>query len=139
MTIPPKRTSLGTAIDRTSRRDAQQAGELMTAAPDAISRAHWRVDRTRSRGSGSSTPKRSARANALRFAAGLALLAVCAPLPTAAQYFPPPLIIVPPPAQDYAAPKPAPRRSADKPKPSVSVPADAPRKGHYEGRTFVPD
>jgi hypothetical protein len=77
--------------------------------------------------------------NAVRFAAGLALIALGAPLPAAAQYFPP-LIIVPPPAQDYSMPKPAPR-----PPPPVRTrsPSDAPPqpkpKGHYEGRTYVPD
>ena len=80
------------------------------------------------------------KANAVRFAAGLALIAVGAPLPAAGQYFPPPLIVVPPPAQDYAIPKPALRP----PLPARSrPPADAPRQtkptGHYEGRTFVPD
>ncbi|HEY1862727.1 MAG TPA: hypothetical protein VGG77_03365 [Roseiarcus sp.] len=78
------------------------------------------------------------KANGLRFVAGLALVTVCAPLPASGQYFPPPLIIVPPPAQDYAAPRPAPKPPPDKPKPPNTAPADAP-KGHYQGRTFIPD
>ena len=78
--------------------------------------------------------------NAVRLAAALALIALGAPLPAAAQYFPPPLIIVPPPAQDYSMPQPASR-----PPPPVRTrpPADTPPqpkpKGHYEGRTYVPD
>jgi hypothetical protein len=63
------------------------------------------------------------------------VVAFAAPLPAAGQYFPP-LIIVPPPAQDYSAPRPKPQ--PDKPKPSNAVPPDAP-KGHYQGRTFIPD
>jgi hypothetical protein len=79
------------------------------------------------------------KANAVRFAAGAALVAFAAPLPAAGQYFPPPLIIVPPPAQNYAIPKPAPKPPPDKPKPSnTPPPPDAP-KGHYQGRTFIPD
>ncbi len=79
------------------------------------------------------------KANAVRFATGAALVAFAAPLPAAGQYFPPPLIIVPPPAQDYAIPKPAPKPQPDKPKPSNTVaPPDGP-KGHFQGRTFVPD
>ena len=78
-------------------------------------------------------------ANAVRFAAGAALVALAAPLPAAGQYFPPPLIIVPPPAQDYAIPKPAPKPPLDKPKsPNTPPPPDGP-KGHYQGRTFIPD
>ena len=78
--------------------------------------------------------------SAVRFAAGLAFVAFAAPLPATAQYFPPPLIIVPPPAQDYAAPRPAPRPQPqpDKAKPSDLSPPDGP-KGHYQGRTFIPD
>lgn len=78
------------------------------------------------------------KANAVRFAAGLALVAFVAPFPASGQYFPPALIIVPPPAQNYATPKPAPKPPPDKPKPVNSLPPDAP-KGHYQGRTFVPD
>jgi hypothetical protein len=77
------------------------------------------------------------KANALRCAAAVAAVAFAAPLPAAGQYFPP-LIIVPPPAQDYAAPRPKPQPPPDKPKPSNAVPPDAP-KGHYQGRTFIPD
>ncbi len=46
------------------------------------------------------------KANAVRFSAGLALVAFGAPLPASGQYFPPALIIVPPPAHNYATPKP---------------------------------
>jgi hypothetical protein len=77
---------------------------------------------------------------AVRFAAGLALIAFGAPFPASGQYFPPPLIIVPPPAQNYAIPpKPAPKPPPpDKSKPSDTPPQTKPA-GHYEGRTFVPD
>jgi hypothetical protein len=78
------------------------------------------------------------KANAVRFAAGLALVAFGAPFPASGQYFPPALIIVPPPAQNYAVPKPAPKRPPDKPNPVAAPPPDGP-KGHYQGRTFVPD
>ena len=77
--------------------------------------------------------------NAARLAAGLALVVFGAPFPASGQYFPPPLIIVPPPAQEYAAPKPPPNPT---PPAKPKAPADTPpptRKGHYEGRTFVPD
>lgn len=79
------------------------------------------------------------KANAVRFAAGLALFAF-APFPASGQYFPPPLIIVPPPAQNYALPpKPAPKPPPpDKPKPP-DTPTQAKPTGHYEGRTYVPD
>lgn len=79
------------------------------------------------------------RASAVQFAAGFALVAFAAPLPATAQYFPPPLIIVPPPAQDYAAPRPAPKPPPDKPKPSNTPPPPDGPKGHYQGRTFIPD
>jgi hypothetical protein len=78
------------------------------------------------------------KANAIRFAAGLALVAIAAPLPGAAQYLPP-LIIVPPPAQDYAAPRPGRRPDPDKPKPTADTPPPAKQRGHYQGQTFVPD
>jgi hypothetical protein len=79
------------------------------------------------------------KANAVRFAAGLALVSFGAPVPACGQFIYPPLVIVPPPAQDYATPKPAPRPPPpDKPKPSNTVPPDAP-KGHYQGRVYVPD
>ena len=52
------------------------------------------------------------KANAVRFAAGLALVAFGAPFPAFGQYFPPALIIVPPPAQKYATPKPASQSAA---------------------------
>jgi hypothetical protein len=77
------------------------------------------------------------RSNALRFSGGLALVALGAPLPAIGQYLPP-LIIVPPPAQDYAAPRPAAKPPPDKPKPSDTPAPDGP-KGHYQGRTFIPD
>jgi hypothetical protein len=79
------------------------------------------------------------KANAVRFAAGLALVAFGAPLPACGQFIYPPLVIVPPPAQDYAKPRAAPNPPPpDKPKPPDS-PTDARPKGHYQGRTFVPD
>jgi hypothetical protein len=78
--------------------------------------------------------------NAVRFAAGLALVAFGAPFSAFGQYFPPPLIFVPPPAQEYATPRPVPRPP---PPPRSTRPIDAapPAKptGHYEGRTYVPD
>jgi hypothetical protein len=78
--------------------------------------------------------------SAVRFAAGLALVAFGASLPASGQYFPPPLIIVPPPAQEYATPKPAPKPppTAEKPKPPDTS-ANGTPKGHYQGRTFIPD
>src|SRR5271170_3571272 len=81
----------------------------------------------------------SMKANAVRCAATLALVAFAAPLPATAQYFPPPLIIVPPPAQDYAAPRPAPRPPPPKPRPAADTPPLAKPAGHYQGQTFVPD
>jgi hypothetical protein len=76
--------------------------------------------------------------NAVRFAAGLAILAVGAPFPARGQFIYPPVFVVPPPAENYSTPKPAAR-----PPPDRSKPADAPGQtkpaGHYEGRTFVPD
>jgi hypothetical protein len=78
------------------------------------------------------------KANAVRFAAVFALVAVGAPLPASGQYFPPALIIVPPPAQNYATPKPAPKPPPDKPKPTDAPPPTKPG-GHYQGQTFVPD
>ncbi|MGB7972919.1 MAG: hypothetical protein WCF81_00925 [Roseiarcus sp.] len=79
------------------------------------------------------------KANVIRWAAALAPIVFAAPLPATAQYFPPALIIVPP-AQDYAAPRPAPKPQPqpDKAKPSDALQSDGP-KGHYRGRTFVPD
>jgi hypothetical protein len=44
------------------------------------------------------------KANAVRFAAGLALVAFAVPFPACGQFFYPPVIIVPPPAQNYATP-----------------------------------
>ena len=80
------------------------------------------------------------KANAVRFSAGLALVAFGAPLPASGQYFPPALIIVPPQAQQYATPKPVPRAQPDaNPKPQSNAPAQTKPAGHYEGRTYVPD
>ena len=55
-------------------------------------------------------------AKTVRFAAGLLLGALAAPLPVTAQYFPPVLLVVPPATHDYGAPKPASRPPPDKPK-----------------------
>jgi hypothetical protein len=79
------------------------------------------------------------KANAVRFTAGLALVAFVAPFPASAQYFPPILMVVPPPAQNYANPKSAPRPEPPKPKPEAAVPPPAKPAGHYQGQTFVPD
>jgi hypothetical protein len=79
------------------------------------------------------------RANAVRFATGLALAAFVAPLPASGQYFPPALIIVPPAAQDYSRPKSAPKPPPDKTKPAVDTAPPAKPAGHYQGQTFVPD
>jgi hypothetical protein len=78
--------------------------------------------------------------SAARFAAGLTLIAFGAPAPASGQYFPP-LIVVPPAQQYYGAPKPAPEPTRPaKPKPPADAPPAAPtRRGHYEGRTYVPD
>jgi hypothetical protein len=78
-------------------------------------------------------------ADALRFAAGLALVAFAAPVPASGQYFPPALIIVPPAAQNYATPKPTPRPPPDKPKATADTPPPARPAGHYQGQTYVPD
>jgi hypothetical protein len=75
--------------------------------------------------------------NAVRFAAGLALLAAGAPVPAFGQFIYPP-VFIPPPQQNYAPPRPAPKPPPDKPKPADSPPQGKPA-GHYEGRTFVPD
>jgi hypothetical protein len=72
--------------------------------------------------------------NAVRFAAGLALFAIGAPLPACAQFLYPPIVIVTPPAQDYGAQKPKPL--PDKPKPADT---QAQTGGHYEGRRWIPD
>ena len=77
------------------------------------------------------------KSNAVGRAAGLALVAFAAPAPATAQYFPPVMIIVPP-AQDYGAPKPAPNPAPDKPKSAEASSPGGP-KGHYQGRTFIPD
>ena len=47
-------------------------------------------------------------------------------------------MIIVPPAQNYAVPKPAPNPPPDKPKPAEATSPEAP-KGHYQGRTFIPD
>ena len=78
--------------------------------------------------------------NAVRFAAGLALVAFGAPFPAFGQYFPPPLIVVPPPAQQYARPRPVFRPPPPpKPRPPADAAPQAKPTGHYEGRTYVPD
>jgi hypothetical protein len=79
--------------------------------------------------------------NAIRFAAGVALLAFSAPFPAYGQFFSNyPVIIVPPPAQEYVMPKPATKPTPDKPKPADTPAQAAPTpSGHYQGRTFVPD
>ena len=77
--------------------------------------------------------------NAVRFAAGLALVAFGAPFPASGQYFPPALIIVPPPAQEYATPKPALKPPPARTRPPADAPAQPKPPGHYEGRTYVPD
>jgi hypothetical protein len=123
------------------RVDVQRAariGELVRAAPNGISFAGWRVATSRWAASKSPTGK-SMTANAVRFAAGLALAAFAAPLPATAQYFPPVMIIVPPAAQDYATPKAAPKPPPDKPKAPADSPPLARPAGHYQGQTFVPD
>jgi hypothetical protein len=74
--------------------------------------------------------------NAVRFAAGLGLIAVGAPFPACGQFFYP-TIIVPPPPDVYSAPKP-PKPPPEKPKPA-DAPSQAKPAGHYEGRTWVPD
>jgi hypothetical protein len=77
--------------------------------------------------------------SAFRFAVGVALFAFGARAPACAQWTYP-VIIVPPPAQNYVAPKPASKPPPDKPKPADTPAQAAPApKGHYEGRTFVPD
>ena len=98
-------------------------------------RAHASIDRDASK---SRVGNASMKINAVRFAAGLGLIALGAPLPAAGQYFPP-LIIVPPPAQDYSMPKPAPRPPPSKPRPPPDTPPQPKSTGHYEGRTYVPD
>jgi len=79
------------------------------------------------------------KANAVRFAAGLALVAFAVPFPACGQFFYPPVIIVPPPAQNYAIPKPSPLLQSPKPKPPADSPPQAEPAGHYQGQTFVPD
>jgi hypothetical protein len=78
-------------------------------------------------------------ANGVRVATRVALAAFALPLPASAQYFPPALIIVPPAAQNYAAPKPAPKPPPDKPKSPADTSPPAKPAGHYQGQTFVPD
>jgi hypothetical protein len=48
-------------------------------------------------------------------------------------------MIIVPPAQNYAAPKPAPKLSTEKPKPTADEPQPSKPAGHYQGQTFVPD
>jgi len=68
--------------------------------------------------------------NAVRFATGLAPVAFGAPFPDSGQYFPPTLISVPPPAETYAH---------DEARPEGRRPTRPQPKGHYEGRTYLPD
>jgi hypothetical protein len=80
--------------------------------------------------------------SAFRFAVGVALLDFAALSPASAQFSGnyPIIIVPPPPAQNYVSPKPAPKPPPDKPKPADTPAQAAPApKGHYEGRTFVPD
>jgi hypothetical protein len=98
--------------------------------------AGWRSGRSR-RATSKSHPRNPSKPNAVGRAAALALVACAAPLPAAAQYFPPVMIIVPP-AQNYATPKPTPK-PPDKPKPATDPPSAAKPAGHYQGQTFVPD
>jgi hypothetical protein len=80
------------------------------------------------------------KANGVRFAACLALVAFAAPFPACGQFIYPPLVIVPPAAQDYATPKPAPKPPPPlKPKLPADPPPQAKPAGHYQGQTYVPD
>jgi len=100
----------------------------------------WRMSAPRRTESGSPAGNASAAAKAVRFAAGAALITLAVPPPAAGQYFPPPLIVVPPPTQDYGAPRLAPKPPPpDNPKPSNPLPPPDGVKGHYQGRTFIPD
>jgi hypothetical protein len=78
------------------------------------------------------------KANAVRFAAGLLFLTVDAPFPACGQFIYPPVLVVPPPTQSYV-PKPAAKLPPDQPKPTADAPAQTTKRGHYEGRTWVPD
>ena len=97
--------------------------------------AGWRT--CRSRRAASEPRPGNAKPNAVGRAAALALVAYGAPLPASAQYFPPVMIIVPP-AQNYTAPKPGATPAPDKPQPAQTTSPDG-VKGHYQGRTFIPD
>jgi hypothetical protein len=79
------------------------------------------------------------RANVVRFAAWIGLVATGAPLPATAQYFPPVMIIVPPAAHDYTTPKATPKPPPERPKPAGDVASPTRPAGHYQGQTFVPD
>ncbi|HZZ23162.1 MAG TPA: hypothetical protein VFE60_11560 [Roseiarcus sp.] len=79
------------------------------------------------------------KANGVRFAACLAVVAFATPFPACGQFIYPPLVIVPPPAQDYATPKPGLKPPSPKPKPQTDTPPPAKSTGHYQGQTFVPD
>ena len=68
----------------------------------------------------------------------LVALVLGATFPARGQFAPNyPVIIVPPPAQNYAAPKPAPKSTTpDKPKPSASAPEPPPGPApRYQGQT----
>ena len=134
-----RRKSSGRGLSAGCRSDAQWAGDLTKAAPDWISCAGWRADETHRALSKLLAWNARMKASAVRVAAGVALVSVCTPFPASSQYFPPTLIIVPPPAQEYAAPKQAPKRAQrDSPTPPDTS-ADAKPKGHYQGRSFIPD
>jgi hypothetical protein len=99
--------------------------------------AGWRSCRSRRAANKLHPRNASEKPNVVGRAAALTLIAWAAPVPASAQYFPPVMIIVPP-AQNYAAPKPAPNPAPDKQKPDDAPSPDGP-KGHYQGRTFIPD
>jgi hypothetical protein len=137
-----QKSSSALGAGRVARRCARatRIGEFfIRAAPDGIASTGWRV--AGSRHAAIRSPARNAcmRANAVRFAAGLALAPFAAPLPATAQYFPPVMIIVPPAAQNYATPKAAPKPAPDKPKPAADTASPTKPAGHYQGQTFVPD
>jgi hypothetical protein len=73
------------------------------------------------------------------FAIALTAIALGATCPAWGQFMSNyPVIIVPPPAQNYATPKPTPKRAApDKPKPPPDSAQDPPVRPHYQGRTLV--
>jgi hypothetical protein len=132
-------------VDLTSRgwrSDVQRAtriNELVSAASDGNSFAPSASIGGRDVANESQTRNASLKARAVRFAAGIALVAIGAPFPAAAQYFPPVMIIVPPAAQDYSKPRTTPKAPPDKPNSTADSPPPARPAGHYQGQTFVPD